>query len=420
MQTSGPIRKDVDFRHDNDCGEIVHYNGHFYETVLDGKRCLLKMAQHAGSQAKVLLKREYDMSCRLQHPFILSPLRFVSTAKGPAIVMDYVDGCTLTEFLKKKPSYALKMRILHEILDGVGYLHMKGILHNDLKPDNILVDSLGGHIRIIDFGLAEKASEHLTRRLGGTAGYSAPEVLLGDTSTPSTAASDIYSLGRIITDIFPGRFRLIVKKSLNRDPKKRFQDVSAVKFALKCANAVRLFLLMGLLCIMSFAFARGCDFQPRSPQYDLSQLHYKITNTTCDAYAIVNGQRGIMLGFKMKVSKSADTNVKVIIPLFSAKTQPFPAVDSNYTYRAQGAIVEKINLKEKKQDLNFFIPFKAMPRIPDFPNDIWSQFKEWIGVLSYAIQFRVLLTDENDTAFYQSNMNHVSFQRLSDYNTIYE
>ena len=77
-------------------------------------------------------------------------------------------------------------------------------------------------------------------------------------------------------------------------------------------------------------------------------------------------------------------------------------------------------MKQKKQELSFFIPFKSMPHMPDFPNDFWTQFREWIGVLSYAIQFRVLLIDEDDTAFYQSDMMIVNFDRLADYDMIYK
>ncbi len=419
MQTSGPIRSDISVRYDIGCDEFVHLRGNFYEAVIDGRRCLLKMARHAGAQAKVLLKREYDMSCRLQHPFILSPLRFVDTPKGPAIVMDYVDSCTLATFLKRRPSYAVRVRLLNEIMDAVSYLHMKGILHNDLKPDNILVDSVGGHVRIIDFGLAEKASEHLTRRLGGTVGYSAPEVLKGDTQTPSTAASDVYSLGRIISDMFPHGFGLVVRKCCRKDPKKRFQSVAAVRLALKSSRAAGWCLLACLLCVMLLSFVRGCDVQLEKPQCDLSELHFKVSKPTCDEYAMVNGERGMTLGFKMKVSRSVDTTVRVVLPLFSAQTEPFPSVDENYTYRSQGAIVGEVDLSRKRQEVSFFIPFRSMPYLSEFPNDAWSQFSEWIGVLSYAVQFRVLLVDENDTAFYQSDMQCCRFDRLSDYEMIY-
>jgi hypothetical protein len=61
-----------------------------------------------------------------------------------------------------------------------------------------------------------------------------------------------------------------------------------------------------------------------------------------------------------------------------------------------------------------------MPQLPDFPTDGLSRFSEWIGVLSYAAQFRVLLVDENDTAFYQSDMQEVRFDRIADYEMLYK
>jgi hypothetical protein len=182
---------------------------------------------------------------------------------------------------------------------------------------------------------------------------------------------------------------------------------------------------------MILSFVRGCDprqqEQPEPPvvesvrpRFDLSDVRFKVRKPTCDANAMVNGERGLMLGFKMKISRSMDTTVRVVIPLFSAEAQPFPSVDRNYTYRSQGAIIGEVDLSRKRQEVFFFIPFKSMPQLPDFPADGLSRFSEWIGVLSYAVQFRVLLVDENDTAFYQSDMQEVRFDRIADYEMLYK
>ena len=96
MQTSGPIRQDLGLHHAEGFGDVKPFAKNLYEATCDGKKCLLKTPGDLTS----LLRREYDISCNLQHPYILTPLRYSEdTPVGPAIVMEYVEGCTLTEFL---------------------------------------------------------------------------------------------------------------------------------------------------------------------------------------------------------------------------------------------------------------------------------------------------------------------------------
>lgn len=256
MQTSGPIRKDVDFRHDNDYGEVVPYRGCLYETTLDGKKCLLKTARDGDANSSFLLRREYEISCNLQHPNVLTPLKYATdTPVGPAIVMEYVEGVTLTDFLSTHPSKSVRKRLLSEILEAVEYLHKKGLLHNDLKTDNIIVSTIGNHIRIIDFGYSETDAQYMTKRLGGTAEASAPEVLEGNTDIPSTSTSDIYSLGGIIDAVFPNRYVGIVRKCHRTEPTGRYRDVDALWRAIRTVDGLRkgLLILVVLMVVLYVA-----------------------------------------------------------------------------------------------------------------------------------------------------------------------
>ena len=233
METSGPIRKDIHLAPIEDWCNFQHFTGNLYKATCDGKMCILKTARTQTTESAVLLKREYEISCNLQHPYILTPLKYsYETPAGEAIIMEYIDGCTLTEFLSKCTSKDIRKRLLSEILDAVDYLHKKGLLHNDLKTDNILVSNIGNHIKIIDFGFSETDAEYLTRRLGGTTEISAPEVLEGDTHIPSTASSDIYSIGHIIQALFPNRYKSIVKQCLKDNPNDRYQDIDTLKVVL--------------------------------------------------------------------------------------------------------------------------------------------------------------------------------------------
>ena len=241
MQTSGPIRQDLGLYHAEGFGDIKPFAKNLYEATCDGKKCLLKTSLPGQTS---LLRREYDISCNLQHPYILTPLRYSEdTPVGPAIVMEYVEGCTLTEFVAKGQPHGVLRILLAEILDAVDYLHKKGLIHNDLKPDNILVSNIGSHIRIIDFGLSDKDAEYLIRRLGGTDVSSAPEVIEDNPDIPFTASSDVWSLGYIIRIMFPDRYRGIVRKCRRQNPKDRYPDIDSLEKALRNADRLRRFLI---------------------------------------------------------------------------------------------------------------------------------------------------------------------------------
>jgi serine/threonine protein kinase len=119
------------------------------------------------------------------------------------LVMEYVDGLPLLSHMRAagRFSVSLGLRFLKQICRGMALVHGQGAVHRDLKSDNILVDRRGV-LRIVDFGLAA----YTDRRHGFAAGslgtftYMAPETLLGR----STPASDVYSLGLLMYELFTG------------------------------------------------------------------------------------------------------------------------------------------------------------------------------------------------------------------------
>ena len=254
-------------------GDIKPFAKNLYEATCDGKKCLLKTSLPGQTS---LLRREYDISCNLQHPYILTPLRYSEdTPVGPAIVMEYVEGCTLTEFIAKGQSHEVLRRLLAEILDAVDYLHKKGLIHNDLKPDNILVSNIGSHIRIIDFGLSDKDAEYLIRRLGGTDESSAPEVIEDNPDIPFTASSDVWSLGYIIRIMFPGRYRGIVRKCRRQNPKDRYPDIISLEKALRNADRLRRFLisLPFVFCAIVIIAMSAYSYRQKRLQEEASLKH---------------------------------------------------------------------------------------------------------------------------------------------------
>ena len=282
MQTSGPIRQDLGLHHAEGFGDIKPFAKNLYEATFDGKKCLLKTSLPGQTS---LLRREYDISCNLQHPYILTPLRYSEdTPVGPAIVMEYVEGCTLTEFVSKGQPHEVLRRLLAEILDAVDYLHKKGLIHNDLKPDNILVSNIGSHIRIIDFGLSDKDAEYLIKRLGGTDGSSAPEVIEDNPDVPFTASSDVWSLGYIIRIMFPSRYKGIVRKCRRQKPKDRYPDIVSLEKALRNADHLRRFLIslpfvfcaIAIVAMSAYSYHQKRLQEEASLKYQLDSLRNEI------------------------------------------------------------------------------------------------------------------------------------------------
>jgi serine/threonine-protein kinase len=140
------------------------------------------------------------------HPHIVRR-RDEGTHEGrPFVVFDYVQGPTLRQQLEqsKQLSPAAVSRLAAEIGSALDYAHRHGVLHNDLKPENIILSEDGA--QLLDFGSAQALDSTVTidaaRQLAGTVRYMAPEVLQG--SEP-TVRSDVYSFGVVLFESLTGR-----------------------------------------------------------------------------------------------------------------------------------------------------------------------------------------------------------------------
>ena len=244
----------------------------------------LKAATEDNAMSVSLLRREYDLCRDLSHPCVVSILGLEEdTPAGPAIEMEYISGRTLDEFVATAPSAAQRRAVLNDILDGMDYLHHRGILHNDLKPDNIVVNA-NGAARIIDFGLSVSEDSVYAGAVGGTCGYSAPEVLQGDGS--AGAASDIYSLGLIINLLFGGRrYRRVARRCSRPEPAERFQNIPDLRKALTAADR-RPFIWAGtgtLLLVLS-AVVYALDVKNRNAGEQIETFSKQVLEETGQMY----------------------------------------------------------------------------------------------------------------------------------------
>lgn len=212
-----------------------------YRVSRKGKHFMFKTARDNSDMLKSLIKREYELSMTLTHPYIAYVFTYDSIPEiGEGIVMEYVDGCSLADFLKGNPDLGLRRRALMQLFEAVAYIHRKGIIHNDLKPENIIVTRSDNNVKIIDFGLSDNDAHYLLKTLGCTPKYASPELLRRDTID---VRSDIYSLGLIMKDILGKRNSFISSKASRQSPDRRYDSVDSLIRAYSRRHLPALFIL---------------------------------------------------------------------------------------------------------------------------------------------------------------------------------
>ena len=206
-----------------------------YRITKGGKDFLLKTPKDGNVVFLDMIRKEYQLSLQLQHPYIASVYEYAeNTPGGPGILMEYSDARSLREFISEKPSFKLRMKVLDQLLDAVSYIHECGIVHNNLDPKDILVTKKGNNVKIIDFGLSAEDVVALGKSGRLDMGYVSPE--LAANSRKLDRRSDIYSLGKIIDDLFGGKFGKIVDKCTRKKAGKRFENVDQLKAAFEKKN----------------------------------------------------------------------------------------------------------------------------------------------------------------------------------------
>lgn len=234
--------------------------------VVNHREVVLKVPEQSmiGDPAQYeRFQREMQVMNSLQHPAILHGLGSGRYNRTPYLVTELVEGTSLREMIEASapmpPEQAVS--VIRKIADGMAYCHEHGVVHRDLKPDNILITKDGQPI-IMDFGLALTRSAHRVTysNLSATAGtpdYMAPEQIEGQRGD---ARTDEYALGTILYEMLSGKtpfsgdtnlavmashlnnvaprldrirpgvspqWAAIVARALARDPQERYPDLRA-------------------------------------------------------------------------------------------------------------------------------------------------------------------------------------------------
>jgi HAMP domain-containing protein/predicted Ser/Thr protein kinase len=223
-------------------------------------------------------KQEIKLARRITHRNVLRTHDFGETGATPYISMEYLEGVTLKDLVTSKGALPIGvgLRIAKQMCLGLEAAHEQGVVHRDIKPQNMLILPETGELKIMDFGIARvsevkpgTAGSGLTTAgmVMGTPDYMSPEQAQG---APADFRSDIYSLGVVLFEVFvgrlpftgdnmmavvmshiqkappsprsmnprvPPRLEAVILHSLEKDPARRYQSVSEVLEGLDAVSA---------------------------------------------------------------------------------------------------------------------------------------------------------------------------------------
>jgi len=189
-------------------GTAVVYKG---QDILLGRMVTIKILREefVGDEEFVRrFRREAQAVASLSHGNIVSIYDVGDEGNLHYFVMEFVEGETLKDYIKRKGvlDIAETVDIISQILEGIDYAHKHGIVHRDIKPQNVLL-SKDHHVKVTDFGIAMGLSEvtqtyHSSSKIMGSVQYISPEQVQGE---PVTEKSDIYSIGVVLYEMLTGQ-----------------------------------------------------------------------------------------------------------------------------------------------------------------------------------------------------------------------
>lgn len=271
----------------------------------------------------LILKKEYEIGHRIEHPNIVSYKEMGVNGDGPYILMEYVTGETLAEKLESEPSYfrndANLSKFFNQLLDALECMHRHNIVHCDLKPENIMLTRINNDVKIIDLGFCD--TDNYTFTAGMTKAFSAPEQLAGKREELD-ARTDIYTIGRLMEYIetkrgkrLPLSYRQAMKRSLKEDKEKRYDSAKAMA---KAINKSYKKLWIALSCITVFVAASiGWQMFKNSENYKYLMLylekdatkegvHYKIISEEDASCMAIGRERHLK-----KDTKTGETSIYI-------------------------------------------------------------------------------------------------------------
>jgi formylglycine-generating enzyme required for sulfatase activity len=171
---------------------------------------MIRAIEHASPTERLRFQIETEAVARLQHPHIVQLYEVGEVRGQPFFSLEFCDGGTLTEQLKQqRPTPRASALLIETLARAIHYAHLRGVVHRDLKPGNVLLDGTERVAKITDFGLAKRIDAEArdvsqSGAIMGTAAYMAPEQAAGKVRDTAPAA-DVYALGALLYECLTGR-----------------------------------------------------------------------------------------------------------------------------------------------------------------------------------------------------------------------
>jgi serine/threonine protein kinase len=187
---------------------LLHgYNDRTREVVCI--KTLLDRSARDKEQIKIL-KWEYEVASGLSHPKLIRVFSYGWRGEVPYIVMEWFSAPNVKLLISRGYGQYCDhiVRIMLSMVESLSYLHLRGWVHRDVKPDNFLFDVGAGELRLIDFAIARRSVAGIRRLFAGrlqpqgTVSYMAPEQIKG---LPPETGSDVYSLGCVFYELLTMR-----------------------------------------------------------------------------------------------------------------------------------------------------------------------------------------------------------------------
>lgn len=228
------------------------------------------------------LKKEFAIGFSLNHPGIVRYFKY----EDNTVYEEFIDGQTLRELIDAKDPRLFNKtfieKIIVQILEILDYIHKSGVVHHDIKPENLIITRIGERVKIVDFGAAVTASNDSSP--GYTLKYKAPE----EDTDIKDCRSDIYQLGILLNEIESfkknERGKRFIRRATKRHPDDRFQSAEEALIYFRnhknnIINRLSLYTILTMavgIGLFSF-FRNNSDFFPSEPQETLNAENEEVS-----------------------------------------------------------------------------------------------------------------------------------------------